>query len=83
MYVLDCMHKGIKLQNQITIELNHHRAVLRNYINLYSKITTVAQTDDLVAAIIADNLLTEDDIRFVFAMDANKWTQCKKRITER
>lgn len=67
----------------LTMELDKDKITLRNYLHIYQQIMTVPQVDDLIAAIITDMLLQEEDIKLVFDMEEDSWTQCIQRINER
>ena len=56
---------------------------LRNYLHIYKQTVTSPQVDDLIAAIIKDRLLQPEDIKLVFDMEGDAWTQCIQRINER
>ena len=65
------------------MELDKEKITLRNYLHIYKQCVTSPQVDDLIASIIKDRLLQAEDIKLVFDMEGDAWTQCIQRINER
>lgn len=83
LYMLNQVATKSAAVTALTMELDKDRITLRNYLQLYKMIMTIPQVDDLIAAIIKDMLLQEEDIKFVFDMDEESWNECIQRINER
>jgi hypothetical protein len=83
LYMLDKVATKNAAVTALTMELDKDKITLRNYLHIYKQTVTAPQVDDLIAAIIKDMLLQEDDIKLVFDMDGEKWIQCIQRINER
>jgi hypothetical protein len=81
LYMLDKVATKNAAVTALTMELDKDKITLRNY--LHKQTVTAPQVDDLIAAIIKDMLLQEDDIKLVFDMDGESWTHCIERINER
>jgi hypothetical protein len=64
-------------------ELMQHRAKLRNLLHAYKLERTEAEIDDLMFAIIRDDALTLDDIRFVFDLNESLFVLAIERMRER
>jgi len=83
LYMLDKVATKNAQVSALTMELDKDKITLRNYLHIYKQTVTAPQVDDLIAAIIKDRLLQEDDIKLVFDMEGESWTQCIERINER
>ena len=83
LYMLDKVAKKNAQMSALTMELYKNKITLRNYLHIYKQTVTAPQVDDLIAAIIKDRLLQAEDIKLVFDMEGDLWTQCIQRINER
>ena len=83
LYMLDKVATKNAQMSALTMELDKDKMTLRNYIHIYKQSVTAPQIDDLIAAIIKDRLLQAEDIKLVFDMEGDSWTQCIQRINER
>lgn len=83
LYMLDKVATKNAQMSALTMELDKDKMTLRNYIHIYKQNVTDPQIDDLIAAIIKDMLLQEEDIKFVFDIEGDEWTRCIERINER
>ena len=83
LYMLDKVATKNAQVSALTMELDKNKITLRNYLHIYRQCVTDPQVDDLIAAIIKDRLLQEDDIKLVFDMEGESWVQCIERINER
>ena len=84
LYLIDRVCKGIKLHSDLTEKLESNRSRLRNLIYIYRGHRSEAEIDDLIAAIIKDEVLTNEEIQFAFDLNPTRWKECLHRIqTER
>jgi hypothetical protein len=83
LYMLDKVATKNAQMSALTMELDKDKMTLRNYIHIYKQNVTDPQVDDLIAAIIKDMLLQDEDIKFVFDIEGDEWTRCIQRINER
>ena len=83
LYMLDKLATKNAQVSALTMELDKDKITLRNYLHIYKQYVTDPQVDDLIAAIIKDMLLQEEDIKLVFDMEGDSWIQCIQRINER
>ena len=83
LYMLDKVATKNAQVSALTMYLYKHIMTLRNYLHIYKQTVTSPQVDDLIAAIIKDRLLQPEDIKLVFDMEGDAWTQCIQRINER
>ena len=83
LYMLDKVATKNAQVSALTRDLYKHKKTLRNYLHIYKQTVTSPQVDDLIAAIIKDRLLQPEDIKLVFDMEGDAWTQCIQRINER
>lgn len=83
LYMLDKVASKNAQVSALTMELDKDKMTLRNYLYIYKQCVTSPQVDDLIAAIIKDMLLQEEDIKLVFDMEGESWTQCIQRLNER
>lgn len=83
LYMLDKVATKNAQVSALTMDLYKHKMTLRNYLHIYKQTVTAPQVDDLIAAIIKDRLLQAEDIKLVFDMEGDAWTQCIQRINER
>ena len=83
LYMLDKVATKNAAVTALTMELDKDKITLRNYLHIYKQTVTAPQVDDLIAAIIKDRLLQAEDIKLVFDMEEDSWTQCIQRINER
>jgi hypothetical protein len=83
LYNLNKVSLNLTKAEDVQIMLERDRVRLRNYINIYKQKKSYEQLDDLVAAIIADNVLPQTEIQFAFDLNITKWTECIKRINAR
>ena len=83
LYMLDKVATKNAQVSALTMELDKDKITLRNYLHIYKQTVTSPQVDDLIAAIIKDRLLQAEDIKLVFDMEEDSWTQCIQRINER
>ena len=83
LYMLDKVATKNAQVSALTMELDKDKITLRNYLHIYKQTVTSPQVDDLIAAIIKERLLQAEDIKLVFDMEEDSWTQCIQRINER
>ena len=83
LYMLDKVATKNAAVTALTMELDKDKITLRNYLHIYKQTVTAPQVDDPIAAIIKDRLLQAEDIKLVFDMEEDSWTQCIQRINER
>lgn len=84
LYLIDRVSKGSRLQAKLTEEVYKTKTRLRNMIIVYKEHRTDPEMDDLIAAIIKEDALFPEDIRFVFDLNETRYNECIHRIrTER
>lgn len=84
LYMIDRVSAGAKLHSELAEELNSNRSRLRNLIMIYRGHRTQPEIDDLIAAIIADQVLDRDDIQLAFDLNETRYDECIQRLrTER
>jgi len=83
LYNLNKVSVNLSKAEEISIQLERDRVRLRNYINIYRGKKSEAEIDDLIAAIIADEVLPQTEIQFAFDLNITKWKECVYRINQR
>ena len=83
LYNLNKVSVNLSKAEQLSMLLERDRVRLRNYINIYRSKKSEAQIDDIIAAIIADEVLPQAEIQFAFDLNITKWTECVCRINQR
>ena len=83
LYYIDRVYKGSKIMNNLSAELENNRIRLRLLIDVYREKYGQTAVEDLVAAIIKDNVLPEEEIMFVFAFDEESFRECIRNINMR
>jgi len=83
LYSMDRVQRQNAEVTALMMTLDRDRVTLRNYIAIYRQQISEAQMDDLIAAVIKDDILQEADLRFVFDLSAQELIECTQRINER
>lgn len=83
LYNLDRVQRQNREIIALMMTLDKDRITLRNYIEIYRQQISEAQLDDLIAAVIKDDILHESDLVFVFDLTADELIKCQKRLNER
>lgn len=83
LYAMDRVQRQNAEVSALLMTLDRDRITLRNYINIYRQQISEAQMDDLISAVIKDDILQEQDIIFVFDLTAKELVECTTRINER
>lgn len=83
LYSMDRVQRQNAEVTALMMTLDRDRVTLRNYIAIYRQQISEAQMDDLIAAVIKDDILQEADLIFVFDLSAQELIECTQRINER
>ena len=83
LYSMDRVQRQNAEVTALMMTLDRDRVTLRNYIAIYRQQISEAQMDDLIAAVIKDDILQEADLRFVFDLSREELIECTHRINER
>ena len=83
LYSMDRVQRQNAEVTALMMTLDRDRVTLRNYIAIYRQQISEAQMDDLIAAVIKDDILQEPDLRFVFDLSREELIECTQRINER
>ena len=83
LYSMDRVQRQNAEVTALMMTLDRDRVTLRNYIAIYRQQISEAQMDDLIAAVIKDDILQEADLRFVFDLSREELIECTQRINER
>jgi hypothetical protein len=83
LYYIDRVYKGAKILNKLSIELDENRIRLRVLIDAYRQHYGKTAVEDLVGAIIKDNVLPKEEIMFVCSFDEESFQECIHNINIR
>jgi hypothetical protein len=83
LYSMDRVQRQNAEVTALMMTLDRDRVTLRNYIAIYRQQISEAQMDDLIAAVIKDDILQEADLRFVFDLSTQELIECTHRINAR
>ena len=83
LYSMDRVQRQNAEITALMMTLDRDRVTLRNYIAIYRQQISEAQMDDLIAAVIKDDILQEADLRFVFDLSTQELIECTHRINAR